>query len=240
MSLLAPAVRVERPRLLRSTLTLAVAAMLAVLAPLSVRADPITFVGSPYATSSLGGDTTILYAPAAGSTIDLPSGAQFPYTKNASLTTAALATVTLENDSLGGVVLTLMDKFNVLTQTCSCYWIDAADLVKQVPGGLKGSGNYYLRMAGDGGAYNVKSGLFGIALAGQGAVTVGGPGIVGTASGAGSASSGATSATASPSASATVSAVSSTPAKSGSVPSASFSLLLVVSVVSVVLSMMTM
>ncbi|KAI9324798.1 hypothetical protein DFJ73DRAFT_871508, partial [Zopfochytrium polystomum] len=166
-------------------LPLPVAAMLAVLAPLSVRADPITFVGSPYATSSLGGDTTILYAPAAGSTIDLPSGAQFPYTKNASL----------PDHSRAG----------------------DGDARERLAGRRGASGNYYLRMAGDGGAYNVKSGLFGIALAGQGAVTVGGPGIVGTASGAGS-----------------------TPAKSGSVPSASFSLLLVVSVVSVVLSMMTM
>ncbi|KAJ1560453.1 hypothetical protein HK405_007028 [Cladochytrium tenue] len=167
-----------------SFLVTAVAAVGAVLATTvsQATADPITFVGSPFAASSLSNVSTVLNAPASGSGTVSGSGAQFPYTKNSSISTAALATVTLENADLGGTVLTLMNGFDVLTQNCSCYWIDAADLVKLVPGGLEGSGMYYLRMAGEGGAYDVHSGYFGIAITGAGSVTVGSEGIVGTAS----------------------------------------------------------
>ena len=69
-----------------------------------------------------------------------------------------LASVSLRNDELGVVITEkLVQQFDTIAQECSCYYIDFSWSPWTE---LKTSNAYYLRFAGENGAYTVDSDLF--------------------------------------------------------------------------------
>ncbi|KXS18117.1 hypothetical protein M427DRAFT_153314 [Gonapodya prolifera JEL478] len=117
-------------------------------------------------STATGGITTLT----AGTT---GSGARIYYTKltNDSSATIGLANVLLTNAEFG-TVSTLMSGFDTIKQECSCYWIDANDLVTQFPT-LQSSYQYTLTFTNPEGKYNITSGVFGLQLS-AGAAASGG------------------------------------------------------------------
>ncbi|KAJ2997885.1 hypothetical protein HDV02_005069 [Globomyces sp. JEL0801] len=132
-----------------------IALVISILTALVQSIDPITFKSSGnFAITSLGNTTTTISThPAPGQDY----GAQLLYTKsNLDPKTVSLAAVYLNNDALLSQPMLLQSGFNTLTQTCSCYWIDARDLLVLNPT-LKTSNQFYLTMISTG--YTIKSGL---------------------------------------------------------------------------------
>ncbi|KAJ9077267.1 hypothetical protein DSO57_1018498 [Entomophthora muscae] len=111
--------------------------------------DPITFLGQPNATSSLGTKPTTLYAePKPGQ----HEGAQFMYEKNTDKIVAT-ATVFLNSPMLREKLQT---GFAPIPQECSCYWLNATQLAYDIPSLT--SGLYYLSFEAS--TYNIRSGSF--------------------------------------------------------------------------------
>ena len=120
---------------------------------------------SIWAVSSVSIRQTALYAyPSLGR----PQSAQFFYIKlmNSSASNNPLAAVVLKNDDLG-ISQLLTEGFDVLGQMCSCYALDAQQLVSRYPS-LQGinSARFYLQIAGGSGErkFNQSSGFFTLLL----------------------------------------------------------------------------
>lgn len=125
-----------------------------------VSATWITWNGFPYAKTSQGNQNQALLS------ISGTSDAQILYTKNTKDSSmASLVTVYLINDDLPGVKWPLMTSFDVISQTCSCYYIDAKDFSKLPDGSSIANGfAYRLWFLGGSGAtaVNEQSGTFGV------------------------------------------------------------------------------
>ncbi|KAI9293636.1 hypothetical protein K502DRAFT_366531 [Neoconidiobolus thromboides FSU 785] len=129
--------------------------------------NPITFTGSPLATSSISSQGTVLYStPGTGQT----SGAQFLYQKNISDSKqVGLAEVHLVSNN--GIDVVLQTGFDTITQECSCYYIDAKDLIQKIPN-LRSANDYRISFIGTN--YRIDSGYFAISI--QGSVSDGAQG----------------------------------------------------------------
>lgn len=110
------------------------------------------FAKSNASPSSSG--LTVLY------TAKEPSGAQFPYTKTNGNETVPVVQVLLINQKTGYKRL-LQSDFSMIGQTCSCYWIAAADQFAADPT-MKSSDSYRIQFLNEAGAINYVSGEFGL------------------------------------------------------------------------------
>ncbi|KAJ9054941.1 hypothetical protein DSO57_1009100 [Entomophthora muscae] len=114
---------------------------------------PIVFRGYPLAESSQGLVPTKLYVHPRGMQ---QNGAKFFYSKNGENSLDfSLAVVYLCNNK--GRQAMLQTSFDTISQKCSCYWLDAHDLVSRFPTLTTGS-DYFIEMEGTG--YTVRSGRF--------------------------------------------------------------------------------
>lgn len=136
----------------------------------SLAADPISWKssssGSAISTESASGGVTL--SAAGGS----PESASFLYTK-LSKTESSLVDVYIGNDDLPKKERAfgpIQKEFTMVQQTCfllsntgSCYWINATEQFKLSNGTLVTSSKYYLTFYAPG-IYSIKSGLFGIVV----------------------------------------------------------------------------
>lgn len=117
---------------------------------------PITFLGSPFAISSISSSGTLLTTHPSG---NQASGAQFLYQKNTGDSKAAgLVTVYLGRGSSTHLI-TLQTGFDAIDQACSCYYIDVQALDRQYQGVFGGFGaDYFILFEGPN--YSTRSGMF--------------------------------------------------------------------------------
>lgn len=163
--------------LVAGTCTMAALASATVPPTSSAWSSAIAFRSTPngHALTSLSahlftnGQLTVLHANVPPSnpsgTAAVESGAQILYTKSTAALTAVpphpLVTVSLVNTETG-VEWELMSDFDPIAQKCSCYWVDAKELVEAAGDGdeLVTSNKYRLRFRGA--SMDVSSGYFGI------------------------------------------------------------------------------
>ena len=116
-------------------------ALLAAFLGMSAVSGQITWQGFPIAASSLnkgGGKVTTLAVDGN------PSGAQFPYTKDMSKKSIApLVEVHLINVENKNFDLRLAMNFDMMSQECSCYWINATEIANKSNGTAVASSNSY-------------------------------------------------------------------------------------------------
>lgn len=113
-------------------------------------ANPITWSGNPSAKTSIsyGSELVTLYQKG-------ESSAQFLYSKNTN-SSVSLVDVYLINEK-ENVSRVIQQKFNMIAQTCSCYWLNATE---QLTGKIPSSRNYRIMFKNE--EYEIKSGLFGL------------------------------------------------------------------------------
>jgi hypothetical protein len=85
----------------------------------------INWDGAPFAASSVSKSPNVQTVLSVGGGT---SGAQFLYTKNATIP-APLVSVRLVSLSDKSLDLELSDYFDMMTQACSCYWLEAKELL---------------------------------------------------------------------------------------------------------------